>query len=60
MLLLQAEEGRVRGEGEDRDWRASEAGAVFWRGIERRIRSKSLRMIFCSSGGKMIIPENVW
>lgn len=31
MLLLQAEEGRVCGEGEDRDWRASEAGAVFWR-----------------------------
>ena len=31
MLLLQAEEGRVRGEGEDRDWRASEAGTVFWR-----------------------------
>lgn len=31
MLLLQAEEGCVRGEGEDRDWRASEAGTVFWR-----------------------------
>ena len=29
VLLLQAEEGRVRGKGEDRDWRAAEAGAVF-------------------------------